>query len=720
MDALQENITRAFVGAVRTADSADEGAGLVQYLTSAYKGARRETGEPYLSYVSDMALRLSDYCVDRASLLAAMTWGLIEIDREMAKEIGERFGDEVQDLALRMVQLSEIDSKTSQDAEQEKFRRLILALARDIRVVFLRLLDRAHVLSRLEDYPPTQPRIMARTARDIYAPLANRLGIGRLRSELEDISLRVLEPATYSDIRRKVRERSNHHEMNVERIKMKIMQRMDEQGIRSVIKSRIKSINSIYKKMQVQKIKFEEVYDVIGMRIVLDSERIQDCYAALGIVHSLWKPIPHRFKDFIAVPKENGYQSIHTSVIGPTGSPLEIQIRSKWMDEIAEMGLAAHWRYKENGSGRFVDGEKFSWMRKVMTYLTEDPSPSDMVEIFKVDMFPSEVYVFTPRGDVKSLPAGSTAIDFAFAIHTEVGFRCKHVRINNRLVPLRTRLNNGDIIEIITSRNSHPHANWLKHVRTSSARNKIRSYLREEAREAMIRSGMEELRKQVKRHRIPMKELFESDEFLEVVQRSGFSSPEDLFAAIGFNEYSVQNVINRLIAIRAALTQKQEAPLEREVFRGAEHVRVAAGIEVPTRFARCCEPLPGDKIVGYITHGRGITIHAADCRSLRKLEKNRVIPVAWESGDRPHYPERIQFESFNTPALMADITRVLVEFGAVIQSQKLEMLDRKGSSVRGVLMVDTQSVVDMDQMIEKLRTIPAMKKIARHQPRTRR
>lgn len=718
MNALRENLLRAFRGFPDHSEA--EQNDFLEFITSACGDVTRDTGEPCLRYISDMAVRLSHFKVDKASLYAAFLWNLLNAKPESSEVIRARFGNEVHELAQRLVQLGEIDTKTSKDAEQEKFRRLILALARDIRVVFLRLMDRAHVLSKLTDYPTSDPRAMAQTAREIYAPLANRLGIGILRSEIENVSLQILEPAKYVDIRRRVSERSDHHEMNVERIKRTIRKRLDEQRIDAEIKGRIKSVNSIYKKMKVQKISFSQVYDVIGVRIVTRSDKVQDCYAVLGIVHSLWKPIPHRFKDFIAVPKENGYQSIHTSVIGPTGAPLEIQIRSWKMDAIAEFGLAAHWRYKEPRGQKAQDTEKFTWMRKVMTYLTEDPNPSDIVEIFKVDMFPSEVYVFTPRGDVKSLPAGSTPIDFAFSIHSEVGFRCKHAKINSRLVPLRTKLSNGDIVEIITARNAHPNANWLKFVRTSSARNKIRSYLREEARDSMIKQGMEQLKREFKRHRIPLKGIFESEEFGDVVQRSGFNTNNELFASIGFGEYSVQHIVNRLITVQASKTQQESESDAAAAVQETGKVRVIKDMEVPTRFARCCEPAPGDAIVGYITQGRGITIHKETCRSLRKLEPARIIEVAWEAGEEPHYPERFVFDAFNRDMLIVDITRVLVKNGAVIQSQKVETVDRRGRKVRGVLMLDVQAVTDMEKLVRQLESIDGIREVTRSRSRKRR
>lgn len=718
MEGLRENIQRAFQGMPECRPGSVDS--LVEYLDTVFRDKRRPSSEPYLSYLSNMARRLSDYRVDRVSFLAAMTWGLFEVQPDRSEEIRTIHGEDVHELASRLARLSRIDSKSSEDAEKENLRRLILALAGDIRVVFLRLLDRAHTLSVIDQFPGEESRAAAVAAREVYAPLANRLGIGKLKSELEDTSLRILEPSVYSDIRRRVKERSEHNAMNMERIKLQILDKLNAQGIRAEIKGRIKTVNSIYQKMQVQKIQFDQVYDVIGLRIITERDGVQDCYGVLGLIHSIWKPIPHRFKDFIAVPKENGYQSIHTSVIGPMGSPLEIQIRSRRMDEIAEVGIAAHWQYKETGGARTDSTEKFTWLRKVMNYLTEEPNPADMVEVFKVDLFPSEVYVFTPKGDVKSLPAGSTVVDFAFSIHSEVGFHCQHGRINKKLVPLRTRLNNGDIVEIITSRNAHPNSNWLKFVRTSVARNKIRGYVREVERDSRIKYGMEILRKEFRRHRIPVMGVFDTEEFREVVTRSGFTGQDDLFAALGFGEYSVQHVINRLMTIRAARQQtKKEETGQPALQRLSGRVKVLNDVEVVTRFARCCEPMPGDEIVGYITQGRGITIHAADCASLKKLEADRKVPVRWEADDDPDYPLRVVFEGVQMARLTQDINRFLSELGAVVLSEHIQVTDKRQMRVRGVLLLESKTVADQDKLIDGLRRIPGIQKITRSRSRKR-
>lgn len=717
MEDLFRSIRSAFNGSAEDQDGYCQE--LVEYLKQEYGTQNRYTHEPYLHYVGSMARRLSAYNVDRSSLTAALIWGLLEINPAYESPLRKRFGKEAVELASGLLRLSTIDLTSDRDAQKEKVRRLILALARDVRVVFLRLMDRAHVLAEIDHYPSQNPQVNARIAREVYAPLANRLGIGRLRSELENDSLKILHPRQYEDIHQNVVARSSRHEVNVERIKGIITEQIREHKIEAEIKGRVKTVNSIYRKMQAQNIDFSGVYDVIGLRVITKHEHVQDCYAVLGLIHSLWKPIPHRFKDFLAVPKENGYQSIHTSVVGPDGLPLEFQIRTAKMDYIAEVGLAAHWRYKEPGATKLGESDsKFSWMRKVMAYLTSESSNSDVVEIFKVDMFPTEVYVFTPNGDVKSLPAGSTIVDFAYSVHSEVGFHCQHGKINNRLVPLKTKLQNGDIVEIVTHRKSHPHAGWLDFVRTSTARNKIRSYLRVQARDSMIKSGSETLKRELRRHRIPIKGVFESDEFLDVVKRSGFNTSDDLFAAIGFSEYSSQHVINRLIAARVSRDQAEERESEEQVKELVKPgVRVMTGTKIETRFARCCEPMPGEKIVGYITHGRGLTIHSAVCVNLRKLEKNRIIPVSWDKGDSPNYPERIVFEGYQDSQLLPEITRVLVEHGVVLVSQKMETVDRKHSYVRGVLLIELKSPQSIDKVLAGLRAISSIKKASQSRSR---
>lgn len=717
--ALQENIQVALQSVLLGSDWTVEN--YVDYLRSLYGDSVRKTGESCLSYISNIARRLSFYRLDHASLMAAFTWNVFVARPDKTEDIRKQWGNEVYELASRLAELAEIDVKTGQEAENEKLRRLILALARDIRVVFLRLIDRVHVLNVIDKYSGEDPMAVAAAARDIYAPLANRLGIGKLKSELEDLSLRIRLPEVYSDIRRRVKERSEDHALNVERIKTVIQDRLASQGIKAEIKGRIKNIDSIYKKMLAQKIGFDQVYDVIGLRIITEKPGIQECYAVLGLIHSLWKPIPHRFKDFIANPKENGYQSIHTSVIGPKGSPIEIQIRSRKMDEIAEVGIAAHWLYKESGTASGGAADKFTWLRKAMSYLTENPDPHDMLEVFKVDLFPSEVYVFTPRGDVKSLPAGSTVVDFAFSIHTEVGFRCRHGKINKKLVPLRTKLQNGDIVEIITSRNAHPTSDWLKFVRTSLARNKIRAYLRDVARDSMVKKGLDSLKRELIKQRLPVNKLLDSDEFLEVIVRLGFSASDDLYAAIGFGEISIQQVINKLVTLKAAQGKGRVEGItgDHELARPVSSVQVVSGSDIVTRFARCCEPLPGDKIVGYITRGRGITIHAADCSNLKKLGADRIVPVKWDAHDNPKYPIRLLFEGYQVAVLIREMTQIVAERNGVILSQQIETVDKKSQRVRGVLLVELPNGEVEEKLLDSLRSIPGMLQVVQSRSRKR-
>jgi GTP diphosphokinase / guanosine-3',5'-bis(diphosphate) 3'-diphosphatase len=708
---LLENIQCAFRGLDSQASGSAEKC--AEFLQNLYGQTTKKSGEPCLQYVSSIARRLSFYKLDYSTVMAALIWSVFQVKPEKKDDVKRECGQEVWQLASRLADLAEIDVKTSEEAENEKLRRLILALAKDVRVVFLRLIDRAHVLNVIDRYAAENPVVAATAVRDIYAPLANRLGIHRLKNELEDSSLRILKPQIYSAIRRRVKERSDHHALNMERIKNNILVRLDKENIRAEIKGRIKSIDSIYRKLKTQKIDFEQVYDVIGLRVITEKESVQDCYAVLGLIHSLWRPVPHRFKDFVANPKENGYQSIHTSVVGPKGMPIEVQIRTPKMDEVAEVGIAAHWQYKEADADTSDASEKFTWLRKAMEYLMDNPDSKDMIETFKVDMFPAEVYVFTPKGDVKSLPAGSTVIDFAFSIHTEVGFHCRHGKVNHKLVPLKTRLRNGDIVQIITSRNAHPNADWLEYVRTSAAKNKIRGYLRDVARDSMIKTGRETLLKEMKKQRIPIKGLVESDAFLELVAHLKFNAPDDLFAALGFGDYSVQQVINRLITLKATRERDlKSGDNEADMPRTEGSVRVISGTEIVTRFARCCEPEPGEKIVGYITRGRGITIHSYDCPSLKKLGSERFVEVRWDADDNPTYPVRIRFEGYPTETLSGDILRAVSDCRAFLMSQHIEMLHKQPNRIRGILLVEIQDGNEADRLIKMLKDVDGITDVA--------
>ncbi len=677
---------------------------LKKYLEHRFGRHTRENGEPYAIYFADVVERLSHLHVDKPTILAALLWQVYHVMDNAREEIEKFFGMEVAELAERVSRLSRIDYNASQELHMEQFRNLILALAKDIRVVFVRLVDRAHVMSMIEVYPLEQPEAAARESRELYAPLANRLGIGRIKLELEDLSLKILQPEIYLDLERKISARSSDREKYLETIKTLMKTALVNESIHAEIKGRVKHLDSIHKKMLAQKISYDEVYDIVGIRVITDS--IKDCYSVLGIVHSLWKPIPKRFKDYIAVPKQNMYQSIHSSVIGPAASPLEIQIRTREMNRVAELGIAAHWQYKDHEINRRYQ-EKFAWMRQAMEWLKDKNDPIQAVEMFKVDLFPDEVYVFTPMGEVRCLPKGSSVIDFAFMIHSDVGYQCKGANVNQKFVPLKTQLCNGDIVEIITSKTAKPNANWLQHVKTSHARNRIRKYLRTRARDQMIHIGKEILFKHLKKMRIRTTGILGSEAFLAVVEQFGLQSGEDLLSAVGFGELSCTQVANRL-SLKMVKPVKQPRKSSQQLPKKQGLVSISGETDLEIRFARCCEPIPGEEIVGYITFGRGVSVHAKRCANLNKLESNRIVKADWEASDRPGYPVKITFEGHKLPGLMTRITDVLIASGAQVISHKLSEHRKAHAFIRGQIQIEITSYANLEEILREIREIPGV------------
>ncbi len=660
---------------------------------------RRVSGEPLVEYARHAITRLCALNLDVHTVIAGAVWQSVILKPELMDEIERSFGAEASELVRRVGKISAIDYSAGEGEQAEQFCNLILALARDIRVLFILLVDRAHILSVSNAYLLKDRVKLAKEAREIFAPLANRLGIGSLKQELDDLSFQILEPEIFIELKRKVEARSADREQYLKTVVDVIRTQMEHEGLDIQIKGRLKHFDSIYKKMLKQNIPFDEVYDLVGVRLI--AEDLKECYAVLGIIHSLWKPIPRRFKDYIAMPKQNMYQSIHTTVIGPSGYPLEVQIRSREMDRIAECGIAAHWIYKDKHIDRKYE-HKFAWLRQIMEWKKENRDPVEMMEILKVDLFPDEVYVFTPKGEVRTLPKGATVVDFAYLIHTTIGQHCKGARINNQIVPLKTELANGDIVEIITSASSRPSMDWLAFVRTSSARSKIKRFLREQQKERSILIGRENLIKMLRRQRMLTEGIFESEAFAQVTARMGYKAVDDLFAALGFGEITDLQIINRLTTELAEKKPERELPRSTPA-RESKKIRIGQSTDMMMHFARCCEPIPGESIVGYITHGRGITIHSASCVNVAKLEKERIIRAEWEKDDRPAYPIRIAFRGFYQPELINELTRLIERFKAKLVSQRIETTGNL--RMRGEIQVEVSEFSKIEQMMNELKKI---------------
>ncbi|MGH7268684.1 MAG: RelA/SpoT family protein, partial [Candidatus Rokuibacteriota bacterium] len=672
-----------------------------------HDGQRRLSGEPYHVHPLAVASLLVDFKMDVTTVTAGLLHDVLE-DTATTKEIlAGRFGPDIAELVDGVTKIGKLAFASREERQAENFRKMLVAMARDIRVLMIKLADRLHNMRTLEYLPGDKQRKVAQETLDIYAPLAHRLGMAKVKGELEDLALRALHHDVYEDLQRRVAKRRLERESEINQVIAILQKKLGEVGIEAQITGRPKHFYSIYKKMHGQGREFDEIYDLTAVRIVAPS--VRDCYGALGVVHSLWKPVPGRFKDFIAIPKSNMYQSLHTTVIGPKGDPVEIQIRTPEMHRIAEEGIAAHWLYKER---RGKDGfdQAFVWLRQLLEWQQEMKDPREFMETVKVDLFPDEVYVFTPKGDVKALPEDSTPIDFAYAIHTEVGNHCVGARVNGKLVPLRQPLRQGDIVEILTSPTQKPSRDWLKVVHSTRARSKIKQWLRTEERARSVMLGRELLDREAKKHRLAVTSLLESDEVKRLAVEQGYSTVDDLLAGLGYGKTSVQTVIARVLPPEALGEPKAEVrPSKAPKPRSDSGVTVKGVDDVMARFAKCCSPVPGDPIVGFITRGRGITVHTRDCPNLTAgvVDTERTVDVAWDVADKAPLPVKIAvFVGRDRPGLLAEISTAISSRGVnIIKAEVTVTEDRKGMNHF------TVEVADLDQLQGVMGAIAVVKDV---------
>jgi GTP diphosphokinase / guanosine-3',5'-bis(diphosphate) 3'-diphosphatase len=627
----------------------------------AHSGEVRASGEPYVMHPIASAQILADLGIDPVAVAAALLHDVPEDTEYSLADVEERFGPEIAHLVDGVTKLSKFSTHSHEQQQAENIRKMFLAMADDIRVVLIKLADRLHNMRTLSALPHDKQQRIARQTMEIYAPLAERLGIWQIKWELEDLSFKALEPESYRELAKLLDTRRRGRESYIERAIEELRPRLAEAGLVAELQGRPKHIYSIYKKMQRKGAEFGEIYDVYAIRILVDE--IRDCYAALGIVHALWRPIPGQFDDYIAVPKNNLYQSLHTAVIALDGKPLEIQIRTHAMHQVSEVGIAAHWRYKEGSRAERDYDAKLAWLRQLMEW-QRDVSESDateFVEGIKLDIFQDQVFVFTPRGDVKDLPAGSTPLDFAYRIHTDIGHRTIGAKVNNRLVPLDYRLKNGDIVEIVTTKGEHgPSRDWLNIVRTSHAREKIRQWFKKKDRAENIVHGRESLDRELRRLARTSAAQLGLDRIAEVAKSYGHETLEDFYAAIGYGAVSAQQVVIRLGVTddgQAALPTVAPPPPAR-----TGGVRVKGVGDLLVRFAKCCHPIPGDPIQGFITRGKGITVHLRTCPTvMNEREVSRLIDVEWESAPAQTYPIAIRVEAYDRTGLLSDVTQVMAE-----------------------------------------------------------
>ncbi len=665
----------------------------------AHARQRRHSGEPYFEHCLQVAKILADLHMDSTTIIAALLHDTVE-DTDLTLDfIEEKFGKTVARLVDGVTKIGGLKFKSKEARQAETFRKMLLSMVDDIRVIIIKFADRLHNMRTLDAMPNAKKEHIAIETRDVYAPLAHRLGIARIKTELEDLSLKYLDPKAYKDIRRKISATKKEREAYIERVSAPIKKELIQHGIKATISGRPKSFFSIYNKMQVRNKPFEEIYDLFAIRIIV--EKIEECYYVLGIVHSLFMPISDRFKDYIATPKINGYQSLHTTVIGPDGKMVEIQIRTEQMHHMAEDGIAAHWRYKHGIQERTKFDEHLNWIKDLLERQIMNNDPGDFLEDLKIDLFQDEVFVFSPKGDLFKLPRGSTPVDFAYAVHTSVGNHCIAAKINGKIVPLRTELKSGQQVEIITSQNQKPNQDWLSFVKTSKARHCIRKVLREEQFTQTLRMGEEILTRFLKKHKLTE----DSPEIKEVLPKIGFQNVESLKIAIGRGEFVIENLARKLFPEEQPVKKKENFFVKfLKRARSDSGIRVHGMDNMLINFARCCQPVPGDRIIGYLTRGRGITIHRTDCKNMIELykEKERIIEVQWDTKDEYKFQVQLSILGEDRKNLLKDITTVIAKQDVNIINASFHVEDMYA---KGLVDIEVQNLQHLTKIMNSIRKI---------------
>lgn len=631
------------------------------FAAEAHKHQKRKSGIPYISHPLAVAFILTELQMDAMTIASALLHDTIEDTDAGEKQIASAFGPEVAVLVAGVTKLSKLAFFSQEERQAESFRKMLVAMTKDIRVILVKLADRLHNLRTLEHMTGHKQRLIARETLEIYAPLAHRLGITWMNAELEDLAFFYLHPRAYEEIEAQFTGGQDARERYLAQIQETIAQELAQMNIRCRLSGRPKHYYSIYQKMQRQQLPFDEVHDLLAARVITDT--VRNCYAILGILHALWKPIPGRFKDYIALPKPNMYQSLHTTVLGPERQRVELQIRTEAMHRTAEAGIAAHWHYKERGSSEEND-EYFAWLRRLMEWQQDLEDPIEFMETVKMDMFPEEVYVFTPRGEVKTFPRGATAVDFAYSVHTDVGHQCTGAKVNGRMVPIRYQLRNGDTVEVLTSASHVPSRDWLRWVITSRARTRIKAWLKSEDKERSIALGMRSLEHEIRKYTPNPQPYVKADALLAVAPAFGCHRANDLLEAVGYGRMSALQVAHRLLP--ADLIEEKRKPGKAVAPSGryqprSEGVKVHGLSDVLINFARCCSPLPGDRIVGYVTRGRGVSIHTTDCEGTRKLEYDaeRRTSVSWDDAGEGLHPAGIALVTHDEQGVLASISAAI-------------------------------------------------------------
>lgn len=690
------------------------------YIFSAreHKGQVRRSGQPYLVHPLNVAAILADLKADDVSIVVGLLHDVLEDTLTTKESIRQQFGDEVADLVDGLTKIGKFSYVSREEEQAETFRKMILAMVSDLRVVLVKLADRLHNMRTLEFLPEEKRQEIARETLDIYAPIANRLGMGLLKGELEDLSFLHLEPAEYERVRREVERNLKGSEAMIEQIRTQLEKKLAEFAIPGEVTGRMKRYYSIASKMRRRGVDVAQLYDVLALRIVTPESR--DCYAALGLVHQLWRPVPGRIKDYIAMPKPNFYQSLHTTVMSDAAQPFEVQIRTREMDLIAERGIAAHWKYKEGRLGTRADDVRFQWLRQLVDWQSDVSDPRQFLSSLKVDLYPDEVYTFTPKGEVFAFPRGATAVDFAYRVHTDVGHHCVGARINGKLVPLKTAISSGDIIEILTAPNQSPSRDWLSFVATSRARHKIRQFIHTQEKLEAVELGRRLLEKELKKYKRTVKKLEQEGLLQKELSLWGFSRAEDLYAAIGYGKLAARNVLERFVRPEE-LARTESPPRESAVGRvvrkilpfGSPDIVVVGHNDLLASLAKCCGPVPGERIVGYITRGRGVSVHSESCPNVRNLlyDPERRIEVAWAGEKKTAYAIELEVIADDRPGLLADLTQTIAGQGSNIR--RIEARAEEGRKGYVFVSLETSDSKHLEKILAKLRGVAGVREVIR-------
>jgi len=701
------------IGRVQTYNPAGDVSALTrayEFSAQVHKGQKRLSGEPYLTHPLEVAGIIADLRLDIPSVVTGLLHDTVEDTLATVDQVEALFGPEIAALVDGVTKIGQINFTTREEKQAENFRKMILAMARDIRVILVKLADRTHNMRTLGHLPQDKQVDVAQETIDIYAPIAHRLGIYWLKSELEDNALRFLHPEVYYQLKRWIAKKKDEREKYIKEVISVLSKKLVESGVEAEVTGRPKHFFSIYQKMQRQNLMYDQIYDLVAFRVIVDS--IRECYEALGVVHANWKPVPGRFKDYIALPKANMYQSLHTTLIGPYGERMEVQIRTEEMHRVAEQGIAAHWMYKGPTLPRPEDPQRFAWLKQLVEWQQNLQDPQEFLQSLKGDLFSDEVYVFTPKGDLFSFAEGATVIDFAYRIHSEVGHHCAGARVNGKLVPLRYRLQSGDTIEIITTSHQTPSKDWLKIVRTPRASSKIRGWIKSQQRTRSLELGRELLERDLGRHDLDLSTLRKDGRLQKLVTEVGYKDEDGLVAAVGYGRVTTAQLLSKLVPAEQ-LTQQTAKPegtlrrLFRMVARQQQSgVRVSGVEDMLVRFGRCCSPLPGERIVGFITRGRGVTVHSADCARVLESDPVRRVDVVWDGGAGSLRPVKVEVVSIDQPGMLASVSKVISSSGInIARADVRTSTDQQAVSTFSLMLKSADDLNRMLRNIGKLRGV---------------